>query len=64
MNRFTNALPPAGGATGAMIEGSLQIGSIIDTIILAAIGAVVGWCIKVLLDYLYSKYGNRNIKKV
>ena len=65
MNRFTNVLPPAGGATGAIMESTLQFSSISQTIILAAIGAIVGWCIKVMLDELWEKHKkkHRTVKK-
>jgi hypothetical protein len=55
MNRLTNCLPPAGGATGALIEGTLRITSVMETIVLAAIGAIVGYMVKLFLDWIYLK---------
>ena len=43
-------LPYGGGATGSLL--SVSMGNIIDTMIYAAIGAVIGYIIKLIGDYI------------
>jgi len=57
----TDSLPAVGGATGALTQvkkilaGIPSIETIISTIIIAAVGATVGYLIKILLDMLFHK---------
>jgi len=55
----TNSLPILGGATGALTQTDLYTTTIlpssdimIHTVVLAAIGAIVGYGLKMLLDYI------------
>lgn len=58
----TNMLPPIGGSAGALtqikniIDLMPSVDVIISTIIIAAIGAVVGYIVKMGLDYLFAKF--------
>lgn len=43
-------LPTSGGSIGSLL--SVSMGNVIDTLVYASIGAVAGYIIKLLLDYL------------
>jgi len=57
----TDSLPIIGGATGAVTQvkkilaGIPSVETIISTIIIAAVGATVGYLIKIFLDMLFRK---------
>ena len=57
----TDLLPILGGATGAVTQvkkilaGIPSIETIISTMIIAAVGATVGYLIKIFLDMLFRK---------
>jgi len=57
----TDSLPILGGATGAVTQvkkilaGIPSIETIISTMIIAAVGATVGYLIKIFLDMLFRK---------
>lgn len=53
--KVSNLLPPAGGAAGALFEVLPNFTSIAQTIVLAAIGATVGYIVKLLLDKMFAK---------
>lgn len=54
-DRFSNSLPPIGGMTGALLKIFPDFTSITQTAILAIIGAVVGYVVKVVMDKLFKK---------
>ena len=65
----TDSLPVigggAGGATGAFLDSRVieylpSSEAIVITVILSAIGAIVGYLVKLLLDYLIKKSKKRN----
>jgi H+/Cl- antiporter ClcA len=64
MNRLTDTLPVLGGATGAVLTPEPSIiptwETFICTIILAAVGAAVGYLVKLLLDYLFNKHDKKS----
>lgn len=62
----TDSLPIVGGATGAVTGGKLlsylpALETVISTIVLAVLGSVVGYFIKLLLDRIINK---RNTGKI
>ena len=65
MNKITDTFPVVGGASGGVLSQNTlaQINNmwppfshIVYTVILAAIGALVGYLVKLLLDEMFSKY--------
>lgn len=52
-SKVSNLFPPVGGATGALLEAFPHFSSILSTIVLAAIGATVGYLVKLLLDWVF-----------
>jgi hypothetical protein len=67
MNERLNTLFPvsfgagAGGFKGLTLGMITGIG-IIEVMCYAALGAMVGWCVKLILDYLKAKY-DKKMKK-
>lgn len=59
----TDSLPAVGGVTGALTQMKKiafpTADAIIYTIIIAAVGAVVGYLVKLFLDWLFLKYRKR-----
>ncbi len=55
LSKVSNILPPAGGIVGALSDVIPNFISISHTIILAAIGAAVGYLVKVALDKIFKK---------
>ena len=55
----TDNLPIVGGASGALLPNASPMfpnpEHLIYTVIIAAVGATVGYLIKLLLDYLFDK---------
>jgi len=55
----TDSLPAVGGATGALTQVKNMTfptaDAIIYTIIIASIGAIVGYMVKLFLDWLFKK---------
>jgi len=59
MQRITNMIPAGSGGLFGMITAT----GIIQCIVYAAIGAIIGWGIKKLLDYIFKKYKNKKKEK-
>jgi len=59
LNKLTSLLPLGGGAAGGGIKGftigMITLGGILQVILYAALGAVVGYFVKLLLDKLVKK---------
>ena len=55
MNKMDTALPVLGGSTGGIITSFIlpSAEQMVTTIILAAIGAIVGYFIKLILDIYF-----------
>lgn len=63
----TDSLPIIGGASGAVIANEIispipPLYTIFSTIILAAIGSVVGYLVKLFLDYIINKRKRNKIE--
>jgi hypothetical protein len=54
-SKVSNALPPLGGMTGVLFEVLPNFTTISQTIVLAIVGAVVGYLVKIGLDRLFKK---------
>ena len=63
MNNFLNDLFPVSfGAGSAGIFAFITYNNVASTIILAAIGALVGYLMKKLLDYVFKRIAKRKKK--
>jgi len=63
--KFLSAIFPVGGGSifgsvKGMALATITAGGILQVVIYAAIGAVVGWLIKLGLDYLKKKLSKQN----
>ena len=61
----TNSIPVAGGSFGAITSNVWTLpthNQILATIVLAIIGAVVGYLVKLGLDYFIKKIKNKRLK--
>ena len=55
MTRISDFFPPIGGITGALTAIAPHFGSILSTILLAAIGATVGYFVKLFWDWVIKR---------
>lgn len=65
----TDIIPVAGGSAGAVVGGNMTCSlpsptAVLTTIILAIVGATVGYLVKMLLDYIAKKVKDRNGPKI
>jgi len=67
MSKFLEYIYPLGGGSIGAIIANISVGKILEVIIFAAIGALVGWIVKRILDYcrvkLVSCFSKKKINK-